>query len=391
MALRDNAIIGFAETKIEARAGRHVWELGGEVLESLIASTGTEKAEIDGMLINASISGAGNCFWSQTTAEFLGLELDFCQTVDIGGSSAVGAVARAAAALDAGLCTTILLLNIDTQATDQATLNMRSFHDEWQYPQGLLGGPADFGLLSRRYDHLYGLDVEALGKLAVTQRNHALLNDNACEKLRKPITVEDYLNSRMIADPIRLLDCVMTCDGGNGLLMTTRKRAKEKGLDNFAVPLGYGERTNYRANENLTDITETGHCIAGQKAFAQAGLKPQDMGSYQPYDDFLIAVMIKLEMLGFAKRGQGAAFIKEHNLAHDGDLPINTGGGQISAGQPGLAGGGVNLIEGVRQVFGKGGARQVKNREYALVTGIGGLRYVRNWNTSTALILGAEG
>ena len=390
MALRDAAIIGFAETKIETRAGRDVWELGAEVLESLLASTGIEKTEIDGMLINGSMTGAGNCFWSQTTAEFLGLELDFCQTVDLGGSSAVGAVARAAAALDAGLCSTILLLNIDTEASEQ-NLKMRSFHGEWIHPYGMIGPPADFGLLSRRYDHLYGLDLEALGKLAVTQRNHAVMNDNACEKLRKPITVEDYLNSRMIAEPIRLLDCVMVCDGGNGLLMTTRKRAKEKGLDSFVVPLGYGERTNYRATENLAEITESGHHVAGRKAFAQAQLKPADMGSFHPYDDFLIAVMIKLEMFGFAEPGQGGAFIKDHSLAHDGDLPVNTGGGQISAGQPGLAGGGVNLIEGVRQLFGKGGARQIKDRRYALVSGIGGIPYGRNWTTSTALILGTEG
>ena len=390
MALRDSAIIGFAETKIEPRSGRDVWDLGAEILESLIASSGIEKGEIDGMLINGSMTGAGNCFWSQTTAEYFGLELDFCQTVDIGGSSAVGAVARAAAALDAGLCSTILLLNIDTESSEQ-NLKMRSFHNEWIQPYGMIGPPADFGLLSRRYDHLYGLDLEALGKLAVTQRNHALMNDNACEKLRKPITVEDYLNSRMIAEPVRLLDCVMVCDGGNGLLMTTRKRAKEKGRDSFVVPLGYGERTNYHAAENLADITESGHFVAGRKAFAQAQLTPSDMGSYQPYDDFLIAVMIKLEMLGFAERGQGGAFIRERSLAHDGDLPVNTGGGQISAGQPGLAGGGVNLIEGVRQLFGEGGARQVKDRRYALVTGIGGIPYGRNWTTSTALILGAEG
>ncbi|HKT75886.1 MAG TPA: thiolase family protein, partial [Sphingobium sp.] len=165
----------------------------------------------------------------------------------------------------------------------------------------------------------------------------------------------------------------------------------EKGFDNVVVPLGYGERTNYRAVENLAEITESGHYVAGHKAFAQAQLKPADMGSYQPYDDFLIAVMIKLEMLGFAKPGQGGAFIREHSLAHDGDLPINTGGGQISAGQPGLAGGGVNLIEGVRQLMGQGGARQVRDRRHALVTGIGGIPYGRNWTTSTALILGTEG
>ncbi|MBX2857697.1 MAG: thiolase family protein [Cellvibrionaceae bacterium] len=389
MALTDSAIVGFAEAKTALKSGRDIWEFGAEVLSSLIEYTGIEQDEIDGMLINGSMTGAGNPFWSQTTADYLGLELDFCQTVDIGGSSAVGAVARAAAALDAGLCSTILLLNIDTESSEQ-NARMRSFQDEFTYSHGMIGPPAEFGLLSQRYDHLYGLDFEALAKLAVTQRNHAVMNDKACEKLRKPITVDDYMNSRVIADPIRLLDCVMVCDGGNGLLMTTKKRAKEKGFSKFVVPLGYGERTNYQVANNLTDITETGHLVAGQKAFAQAKLTPKDIGSLQLYDDFLIALIIKLEMLGFAKRGHGADFVKEHNLAHDGDLPLNTGGGQISAGQPGLAGGGVNLIESVRQLMGQGGERQIKNQYLSLVTGIGGIPYGRNWSTSTALILGTE-
>lgn len=390
MALSDAAIVAFAETKIELRAGRDIWELGAEILEALIGKSGIEKGEIDGMLINGSMTGAGNCFWSQTTADYLGLELDFCQTVDLGGSSAVGAVARAAAALDAGLCTTVLLLNADTEASER-NIRMRSFHGEWTDPYGIIGPPADFGLLSRRYDHLFGLDPAALAKLAVTQRNHALMNELACEKLRKPITAEDYYASRVIADPVKLLDCVMVCDGANGLLMTTRKRAKEKGFDRFVVPLGYGERTNYRAAENLADITESGHAVAGKRAFAQAHLTPRQIGSFHPYDDFLIAILLQLEMLGFAQRGQGSAYINEVDLSYNGDLPLNTSGGQISAGQAGLAGGGTNLIEAVRQLFGEGGARQVANRSNALVTGIGWIPYARNWGTSAALILGTEG
>ena len=390
MSLRDAAIVGFAETKIEARGARDVWELGAEILASLLDRTGIEKGEIDGMLINASMTGAGNCFWSQTTADYFGLELDFCQTVDLGGSSATGAVARAAAALDAGLCSTVFLLNADTEASE-SNLAMRAYNVEWSIPYGLIGPPSDFGLLSSRYDHLYGLDINALGKLAVVQRQHALMNENACEKLRKPITLEDYLGSRMIASPVRLLDCVMVCDGANGMLMTTRKRAKEKGFDKFVVPLGYGERTHHRIAESLADVTESGHAIAGRRAFAQAGLRPGEIGSFHPYDDFLIAILLQMEMLGFAQRGQGSAFINETNLSYDGDLPLNTGGGQISAGQAGLAGGGTNLIEAVRQLFGEGGVRQVANHNNALVTGIGYIPYGRNWGTSVALILGTDG
>ena len=191
MALRDAAVVGYAETKIVEKSDRDVWEIGAEILATLLDKTGFEKGEIDGLILSSSMTGASNAFWSQTTADQLGLELDFCQTVDVGGSSPTGALARAAAALDAGLATTVFCLYADTQVAENNS-RQRSFHGEWAAPLGYLGPPAAFGLLSKRYEHQFGLDYRALGKLAVAQRNHALLNDNACEKLRKPITVDDY-------------------------------------------------------------------------------------------------------------------------------------------------------------------------------------------------------
>ena len=386
MKFSDTAIIGYAETGIVARSDRDIWEMGAEILEKLIESTGLEKDAIDGLLVNTSLTGCSSAFWVQLTAEYLGLELDFCQSVDLGGCSAAGAVARAALAIDGGACETVLLLNMDTSVTDN-NLKFRSFHREWTEPVGMIGPPADFGLLTNRYRHQYGLDERALAKLAVTQREHALLNPLGCEKLRRPITEEDYLNSRMIADPIRLLDCVMPCEGANGLLVTSRTNAKRLGMEKFVVPLGYGERTNYRGNENRVDITQSGHRVAGEKAFAAAGLSPKDIGSFHPYDDFIIAIGLQLEMLGFCEVGQFSAYVMDTDFTLTGDLPLNTCGGQISAGQAGLAGGGTNLIEAVRQLFGEGGDRQISRTGNALVTGIGHIPYGRNWGTSVALIL----
>jgi len=390
MALSDCAVVGFAETKIVQKSGRDVWELGAEILESLLDRCGYEKGEIDGLILSSSMTGAGNPFWSQSTADQLALEVDFCQTVDIGGCSPVGALARAAAAIDAGLCTTALCLYADTQATE-TNQRMRHFQAEWTLPHGLLGPPAAFGFISNRYEHQYGLDHAMLGKLAVAQRGHAVLNENACEKLRTPITIEDYLASRMIADPVRLLDSVMVCDGASGLLVTSRKAAERRGFTKIVTPVGYGERTNYRASEAIVDVTETGHLAAGKRAFAQAGLSAQDIASFHPYDDFIIAMVLQLEMLGFCKPGQGCDFIRERSFTHDGDLPLNTGGGQISAGQCGLAGGGTNLVEAVRQLLGEGGPRQVSDVRNALVTGIGGIPYARNWNSSAVMILTSNG
>ncbi|MBB5984767.1 thiolase C-terminal domain-containing protein [Sphingobium lignivorans] len=389
MALSDMAIVGYAETKIVLRSEVDVWELGAEILDSLLERTGFEKGEINGLILSSSSTGAGNIFWSQTTADQLAVELDFCQTVDIGGSSPVGTVARAAAAIDAGLCDTVLCLFADT-AVAENNGRPRSYGAEWTTPYGYLGAPAAFGMLSRYYDDRFGLDARALGKLAVAQRAHAVLNENACEKLRKPITVDDYVHSRMINDPIRLLDCVMPCDGASGILITRRKTAEQRGLTRCAVPVGYGERTNVGAASAIVDPTLTGHREASERAFAQAGLRPAQIGSFHPYDDFIIAIMMQLEMLGFCAHGQGAAFIRETDFSFSGDLPLNTGGGQISAGQCGLAGGGTNLVEAVRQLFGEGGSRQVSDTAHALVTGIGGIPYGRNWNSSTVLILSSN-
>jgi acetyl-CoA acetyltransferase len=389
MSLRDSAIVAYAETKVMDKSDRDVWVLAAEIQESLLDKTGVEKAEIDGLIVaGLTATGAGNQFWAQTMADQLGLELNFCEQVHVGGCSAAGSVARAAAAIDAGLCETALLMFADTHMRENNARD-RSFRREWTDPYGLMGPPGSFGLISRAYEAKYGLDYSALGKLAVTQRAHAVMNENACEKLRVPITVDDYLNSRMIADPIRLLDCVMPADGAAGLLMMSRSRAKAKGLTNCIIPIGYAERTNFLGGETFADPTRSGHEVAGKKALAQAGVGIGDIKSFHPYDDFIIAIMIQYEAFGFCKPGEGVAFIREHDLSYAGDLPLNTGGGQISAGQ--AASSSHNLIEAVRQLMGEGGARQIRNTENALVTGIGWINYGRNWGTSAALVLVPEG
>ena len=251
MGLRDNAIVAYAETKVMEKSDRDVFVLGGEILEELLDKSGVEKSEIDG-LVMAGLTGTGaaNPFWAQTTADVLGLDVGFCEQVHTGGCSAAGCVVRAAAAIDYGLCDVAFLLFADTHVLEDKTDHSHSYRREWTEPYGLMGPPGAFGLLSRAYEAKYGLDYRMLGKIAVTQRNHALLNENACEKLRVPITIDDYMNSRIIADPIRLLDCVMRADGAAGLLMMSRKRAKQKGLTKCIIPIGYAERTNFKGGEN---------------------------------------------------------------------------------------------------------------------------------------------
>jgi acetyl-CoA acetyltransferase len=389
MALRDHAIVAYAETKVMEKSDRDVFVLIGEMLESLLDSTGVEKNEIDGLVVAGMTgTGAGNIFWPQTIADVLGLQVGFCEQVNIGGCSAAGCVVRAAAAIEYGLCEIAFLSFSDTHVIEDKTDHSHTYRREWTDPYGLMGPPGAFGLLSRAYESKYGLDYRMLGKLAVTQRNHAIMNEHACEKLRVPITIDDYLNSRMIADPIRLLDCVMRTDGGAGLLMMSRKKAKEKGLTKNIIPIGYAELTNYLGGENLVDVTKSGHSICGEKALKQAGLGIKDIKSFHPYDDFIIAIMLQMEAFGFCKAGQGIPYIREMNFDYNGDLPLNTGGGQISAGQ--AAGSSENLVEAIRQLRREAGERQIKDTSNALVTGIGWINYGRNWGSSAALVLVPE-
>jgi acetyl-CoA acetyltransferase len=157
----------------------------------------------------------------------------------------------------------------------------------------------------------------------------------------------------------------------------------------MAVPVAYAEVTNINGRDPVPDITENGFSQLAPRLFKQAGLSPNDIRMFQPYDDFTIAIQMQLESLGFCRPGEGADFILETDLSFKGKLPLNTSGGQISAGQPGLAGGALNLVEAVRQLFGEGGPRQVANPRNALVTGIGVIPYGRNWSTSAAMILEA--
>jgi acetyl-CoA acetyltransferase len=385
---REIAIVGYSETKIELKSGRSVFDLAGEAMADVLEQTGLDRSVIDGLAMSASFSDAGNPFQGPMMAGYLGLELNWTQTTDMGGGSVTGNVARASAAIRAGLCDTVLVLAADAESTENRG-NVGLWRTEWQFPVGTMGPPGYFGLLSTRYREQWGLDDRALAKLAVTQRNHALMNDLACEKLRKPLTAEEYLGSPMISTPIRMLDCVMVCDGANAVLVTSTKRARELGLKKMVHPVGYGERLNFNEGNPLPDITLGGHTVAGPKALAQAGLAPRDIQMFHPYDDFLIAIVMQFEHIGFCKRGQGCQFVMDTDLRYDGTLPLNTGGGQISAGQAGLAGGGHNLVEAVRQLFGDAGARQVRNATNAMVTGIGWIPYARNWAANTVLILEA--
>ncbi len=383
---RDIAIIAYAETKISRRSGRSTYDFAAEATARVLEYAGLGTKDIDGLATLLPESEGGNIFWSNYLGDHLGLTTTWTQTSDLGGASAIGNVARAASAIQAGYCEMVLAVAASAP-TSQRIDDQRSYRSEFRNPTGIQGPPGAFGLLMHRYMHKYNLKFEALGKLAVAQRNGAVVNENAVEGLRKPITVDDYLNSRLVSTPLRLLDSVMPCDGGNAILITTTERAKKMGVKKIAHPISYAEIVNFNIREQLPDITETGFSVVGPRALDKAGMSTDDIDMFHPYDDFLIAEMLQLEQIGFCGRGEGSDFLLSTDLSPTGKLPINTGGGQISAGQPGLAGGQLNLVEAIRQLFGEADGRQVPDPKTAMVTGIGVIPYVRNWGNSNVLIL----
>lgn len=379
-------IAGYAETHITHSSGLSAYQHGGDVLDQLMQSTGLPKEAVDGLSVSASLSEGANPFFAGYVAEALGLSCKWLNLSALGGASALAGVAAAASAIQAGRARMVLVLSADAPSSKWGA-EYGAFRAEFQAPIGITSPPASFGLLMSRYAYEFGDPTDALASIAVTQRRHALLNNNACIKLKKPLDKAGYLASKFVAEPLRILDSVMFCDGANAVLVTTEETAKQYGLDKRINITGYAEMSNPGANQPLRGITESGFSELAPRLFAQSGLQPGRIDQLQAYDDFTIAVLLQLEHFGFCKNGEGRDFVLSHDLSYDGDLPLNTGGGQLSAGQPGLASGGLNLVEAVRQLFQEGGARQIKSANNALVTGIGMIPYGRSWITSAAMTL----
>ncbi len=318
-------------------------------------------------------------------AEHLGISPRWIVTSSHGGSSAVVVLEQSVAAICSGMVDRVLCLGGDS-VMSYRPMTLTQHRKDFENPFGVMGPNSSFAMVMRKHSELYGTQPEHTGKIAVVQREHALLNPNAIFK--SGMTMEDYLKSRYIAEPIRMLDAVMPVNGGAGFVV---ERSDLLSAEKPVYVLGVGECDNYHTGpKNLPDITYTGITESARYALDESNLKPKDMSFFEPYDDYTIAVLMQIEDAGFCKKGEGGKFVEETDISFEGGLPINTGGGQLSAGQPGLAGGFVNLIEGVRQLREEGGARQVKGAKYGMVTGLGNLQYAKNLAFTSAAVLGKE-
>jgi acetyl-CoA acetyltransferase len=327
-------------------------------------------------------------FWPEEVAEILGITPGFLQGGATGGAGAVSMLGGMAAAIGSGIIDLALVIGAAAPFSEHwgGGIQPGDMRD-WEIPYGTMGPNSKIAMVMRRYMHEYSATLDHLGRIAVAGRYHASLNPLAY--LRKPITVEDYKQSRLVADPVRLLDCVMPANGGRAYILASPDRARM--LRKKPIYLkGFGERSNPSYGPRAgSDALVMGVKDAGNVAMEMAGVRPADVDLLELYDDYIIVVYLQIEDLGFCAKGD-IQYYERTDFTFKGQLPIQTGGGMINVGQPSTAGGTLHVIEAVRQLRGEGGERQVPNAETGLVTGLGVLPYGKNLGCCAVAVLGNE-
>jgi acetyl-CoA acetyltransferase len=319
--------------------------------------------------------------------EYLGLRPTWIDSTAVGGATWEVMLAHAADAIAAGRTDVVLLTYGSTARSDlrrglrTASLNWGSRGPlQWEAPYGhtLI---AKYAMAARRHMHEFGTTVEQLAEVAVSARFNAA--DNPAAAYRDPISVEDVLSGKMIADPFTKLHCCIRSDGAAAVLLVAEDRA----VDLPAKPvwvLGAGESVSHVSTSQWPDMTVGPAAVSGPLAFDRAGVRPEDIDVCEIYDAFTYMLLVTLEDLGFCEKGEGGPFVADGRLRLGGQLPTNTDGGGLSACHPGQRGLFL-LVEATRQLRGEAGPRQVPDARLACVSGTGG------WFCSSGtVIMGAE-
>ncbi len=356
------------------------WWLG-KVLRQLIRTAGIDKQEIDGLCVSSFTLAPDSAVG---LTQHLGVSPRWLDHIPMGGASGVVALRRAARAVQSGDAHVVACIAGDTNHVDsfRHTLSQFSrFAQDAVYPYGAGGPNGSFALLTAHYMRTTGATREDFGKLCVAQRENALRFPHAL--MKKPLTLEDYLNARVIAEPIHLFDCVMPCAGADGFLVMSEERARQ-----LALPYVRVLSTIERHNAFIEDPIQMrgGWAVDREELYGVANIGPEDISFLQAYDDYPVINVLQIEDLGFCAKGEGPEFIRRHRFTIDGDFPFNTSGGQLSVGQAGAAGGFLGLVEAIRQLTGTAAATQVENARFGLVSGFGMINYDRGLCSGAAIL-----
>ncbi len=388
MGLRgDAAIVGFAEHGSERRftgTPTMTLEQWAELAALALADAGIDAREVDGLCCAGDVRES-SMFVPATVAEYCGWDVHLAERVDLGGASSVGMVWRAAAAIELGICDVVVCAVTARPtppdphpAADDLRVMWGASSPQWGSPQaefeipfGNVAQNCGFASYATRYHHTYGWDEWARAKIAADQRASAAVNPDAVF-FGRPTTPDEVLASRMIAEPLRMHEIVMPCAGGAAVVLASRARAARARRRPVHVA-GFGEHIMHKTPTYTADLTRTPVGPASDRAFAMAGVAPADVDMVQVYDCYTITVLLTLEDAGFCAKGEGMRFVRDHDLSFRGDFPCNTHGGQLGFGQSGMAGGMSHVVEAVRQIQGRGAARQLARHDLAYVSGTGGV------------------
>lgn len=368
------AIVGVGDVETEKGRvpnGMSVLQVQALAAKRALDDAGLTFDDVDGLFTAGfwGMPGDGQ-FGVLALAEYLGIQPKYMDSTQIGGSSFEAHVGHAAAAIKAGLIDVALIVYGSTQKTripSEFVVVPPAHMSQYEIPYGISLPMAGYAMAAHRHMHEYGLKSEHLAEIAVATRKWAQLNPAAT--MRDPLTIEDVLNSPVILDPLHLYDCCLVTDGGGAVVVVSPERAKNCKKKPIWV-LGYGESLSHYTVQQFPDMTMTSAAISGKAAFEMAGVTHDDIDVVEIYDSFTITVLLTLESLGFCKRGEGGDFVSNQRTAPGGDFPLNTNGGGLSYGHPGMYGMFL-LIEAVRQLRGECGERQVKDAELALAAGTG--------------------
>jgi acetyl-CoA acetyltransferase len=360
------AIVGAAESDLGQVADEmSPMDLCAQGISRALADCGLAMKDVDGLF----------CAMTQqrmsiiSLIEYLGIQPKFIGSSMTGGSSFEFHVAQAAAAIEAGLCSVAVIAYGSTQRSVGRKQASQREVNPYETPFKPFLPTSAYALAASRHMHQYGTTRENLAEVAVAARKWAQLNPVAWEK--KPLTVADVLKARMISHPFTVRDCCLVTDGGGAIVMTSAARAKSLKKPPAYV-LGCGHGVTHMNISSMPDLTITGAKQSGEVAYKMAKLSAKDCDMVQLYDAFTINTILFLEDLGFCKKGEGGAFVSNGNIAPGGGLPVNTNGGGLSYCHPGMYGLFI-LIEGVRQLRGECGERQVRKHDVAMVHGNGGV------------------
>src|SRR3972149_6732234 len=369
------AIVGLGETLVGKRPEASTNSLHLEAIRNCLEDAGIKASQVDGLLTNQPLNDAHRSY-AVRLAHMAGIDPTYATDLALGGATPVALVQHAGMAIKV-LCAPARKRSPPDPSPGYA---IRTGDEHWEQPWGHFSAVATHAFAAQRHRHEYGTRSEDLAEIAVATRKHACLNKNAT--MRKPMTVSDHQQSRMIAEPLRLLDCSLESDGGGAVLVTSAERARDFPKPPVVI-LGMGQHHPHFSLMDAPSLTTLGGKKSSETAYRMAGLSPKEMDFAEIYDCFTITTLNTLEDHGFWAKGEGKDFVKGGRIEIGGELPVNTHGGLLS--QAHLEGM-LHVTEAVKQLRGNEveAERQVPNAALGIVSGHGG-----NLCMHSSLILGA--